>query len=458
MGVNLALNMVDNGYKVSIFNRTITVVDEVMKNNGHKNFYPTYSLEQLVSSLEKPRKIMFMVKAGQAVDMLIEQLLPYLEKDDILIDGGNSYFKDTIRRYNYLLDKGIHYVGAGVSGGEEGARFGPAIMVGCDKDIYSYVKPIFESISAKVDNTPCAAYIACDGAGHYVKMVHNGIEYADMQLISEAYTILKHLGGLSNEEIHQVFKSWNSMELESYLIEITSDIFTVKEDENTYLVDNIMDIAKQKGTGKWTNLEAIELGVDISTIASALNGRFMSMLKEERIKGSQIFKQTKTSLDMSKEELIELVRHSLYTSKIVAYAQGFKLLSTAQSVYNWEFDFSTIAKIFRGGCIIRAKFLNDIADAFETNKNVENLMFTEFFLEKIKSNIGSLRKLVSICALNGISAYSMSNALSYIDMYSTANSGANLIQAQRDYFGAHTFERTDMEGLFHFDWINKANN
>ena len=455
MGVNLALNMADNGYKVSIFNRTTSKVDEVKKNRPHDNFNYCYSLEEMVNSLEKPRIIMMMVKAGEAVDMLIEQILPLLEKEDILIDGGNSYFKDTIIRQTYLQENGIDYVGAGVSGGEEGARFGPAIMIGAKKEVYEKVEKIFSDISAKVDGYPCSALMSTDGAGHYVKMVHNGIEYADMQLISEAYTILKDLGNLTNDEIHEVFSNWNKSELESYLIEITSDIFKVKEDDS-YLVDKILDVANQKGTGKWTNLEAIELGVDISTISTALNMRFMSTLKAERQKGATIIKRQGKKTSLSKKELIEMVRHSLYISKIVAYAQGFKLLDTAQKQFGWELDFSNIAKIFRGGCIIRAKFLNDISDAFSQDKKVENLMFTDFFAGQINQNIGYLRKLISICAENEVPIPAMGNALSYIDVYSTVTTGANLIQAQRDYFGAHTFERVDKEGKFHFDWINEV--
>ena len=455
MGVNLALNIADNNYKVAIFNRTTSVVDEVKKNRHHDNFIYTYGLEELVNSLEKPRKIMFMVKAGKAVDMIIEQLLNFVEEDDILIDGGNSYFKDTIRRQKYLKEKGINYIGVGVSGGEEGARFGPAIMIGADDDTYKYVERIYKDISAKVDNVPCSAKMSTDGSGHYVKMVHNGIEYADMQLISEAYTVLKNIANLSNEELEKVFDIWNNCELESYLIEITRDIFKVKESDY-YLIDKILDVANQKGTGKWTNLEAIELGVDISTISSALNGRFMSTLKSERQKGSIILPKPNATLQIGKNELVEIVRHSLYVSKIVAYAQGFKLLDKAREEYGWELDFSTIAKIFRGGCIIRAKFLNDIADAFEKEKNVENLMFTEFFSKQINENIENLRKLISLSALNGVAVPAMSSALSYIDTYNSATTGANLIQAQRDYFGAHTFERVDKEGKFHFDWIKNV--
>lgn len=464
MGMNLALNMADNGYKVSIFNRTTSVVDKVMKENFNKNFVPSYTLEDFVKSLEKPRRIFIMVKSGEPVDMLIDQLVDMVDEDDIIIDGGNSYYKDTIRRTKFLEKKKINYLGVGISGGEEGARFGPAIMPGGDINAYKYVQTIFEKISAKAYGEPCCKYISNDGAGHYVKMVHNGIEYADMQLISEAYTILKHIGKMNNEEIKEVFESWNKEELESYLIEITADILGMRED-GVYLLDKILDKASQKGTGKWTNLEAIDLGVDVSVITAALNARFMSNLKEERKKGSKILKfdideknVLKDLVDvykLDKEYLVRIVKNALYISKIVAYAQGFKLLSVAQKNYDWNFNFSEIAKIFRGGCIIRAKFLNDISDAFSECDNIDNLMFTKFFSREINDKIGDFRKLISIVVQYGVSVSAMSSAISYIDTYRTENSGANLIQAQRDYFGAHTFERIDMEGNFHYDWSSK---
>lgn len=459
MGRNLALNMDDNGYRVSVFNRTVTVVDTVLKENPNCSLIPTYSLKEFVDSLEKPRKIFMMIKSGQPVDMLIEELLPLVEEGDILIDGGNSYFKDTIRRTKYLADKGINYLGVGVSGGEEGARFGPAIMPGGNKEAYGHVSQILEDISAKVDGESCCKYISEDGAGHYVKMVHNGIEYADMQLISEAYVLLKNICGLDNSQIQSVFEEWNKGELESYLIEITSNIFKVKEG-NDYLVDKILDKASQKGTGKWTNLEAIDLGVDISVITAALNGRFMSNLKDERIKAEAIIKScvdTSSKGVSNKEEFINLVKNALYVSKIVSYAQGFKLLSAAEEVYGWKFDFSEVAKIFRGGCIIRAKFLNDISDAFKNQSDVDNLMLTEFFSNEINTRLGDLRKVVEVAVSNGVSISAMSQALGYIDTYRASQSGANLIQAQRDYFGAHTFERVDMEGSFHYDWIGGKN-
>lgn len=451
MGVNLALNMADNGVKVSIFNRTVSVVDEVMEKYNHPNFTATYSVEELVKSLPKPRKIMMMVKAGQPVDMLIEQLLPHLEVGDILIDGGNSLFKDTIRREKYLSDKNIFYLGVGVSGGEEGARKGPAIMPGGNREAYRQVEAIFEAIAAKAYGEPCCRYIGEDGSGHYVKMVHNGIEYADMQLISEIYMILKEVGGLTNDELQKVFADWNQNELESYLIEITADIFKVKDGDG-YLVDKILDKASQKGTGKWTNLEAIDLGVDISAITTAVNARYMSNLKEERVRASKMLDAPQKTMEISKAELIELARHSLYAAKIVCYAQGFKLLDKAQEVYDWTLHFDEIAKIFRGGCIIRAKFLNDIATALTQEKGVQNLIMAEFFRNIINQHLPKIRQLTTLAIQNGIAIPAISAALAYIDTYRTADSGANLIQAQRDYFGAHTFERIDKEGSYHYDW------
>lgn len=451
MGVNLALNMADHNVKVSIFNRTTSVVDAVMKEHQHPNFWPTYSIEELVKSLKHPRKIMMMVKAGEPVDMLIEQLLPHLEAGDILIDGGNSYFKDTIRREKYLKEKNIYYLGVGVSGGEEGARKGPAIMPGGNKKAYAEVQSILEDISAKAYEEPCCNYIGENGAGHYVKMVHNGIEYADMQLISEIYMILKHIGGLTNDELQKVFDEWNHNELESYLIEITADIFKVRDGEG-YLVDKIVDKASQKGTGKWTNLEAMDLGVDISVITSAVNARYMSNLKEERVKGAELIEGPAEKTGMDKVALIELTRNSLYASKIVCYAQGFKMLDKAQEVYDWKLNFGEIAKIFRGGCIIRAKFLNDIANSLTAESSVENLIFADFFNKAVNQNIGKMRELVILAVKNGIAVPALSSALAYLDTYRTAESGANLIQAQRDYFGAHTFERIDQEGSFHYEW------
>lgn len=373
MGSNLALNIADHNFKVAVYNRTQSVTENMVKQFPHENITPYFDLKTLVKNLTTPRKIMVMVKAGNAVDMVIEQLLPLLEKEDIIINGGNSFFKDTQRRYEYLKQKAIHYFGVGVSGGEEGARKGPALMPGGDENAYENIRPILEAIAAKVNGNPCCNYIATGGSGHYVKMVHNGIEYGDMQLISEAYMILKQLGGLTNSELQQVFEKFNTTELESYLIEITSNIFKVKENDS-YLVDKILDKASQKGTGKWMNLEAIDLGVDISVISSALNARFNSNLKSERIQAEQLFK-TKPIVKLEKQSLIELVQKSLYVAKILSYAQGFKLLKQAQEQYGWTLNYANISKIFRGGCIIQARLLQNIIEAYEKNPELENLIF-----------------------------------------------------------------------------------
>lgn len=452
MGVNLALNLADHGYKVAIFNRTASVVDEVMENNGHENFIPTKSLKELVNTLEKPRKVIMMVKAGEAVDALSESLVPFLEEGDIIIDGGNSYYKDTIRRTKYYAEKGIHFMGIGVSGGEEGARRGPAIMPGGSEEAYEAVGKILEDISAKAYEEPCCSYVGRDGAGHYVKMVHNGIEYADMQAISEAYLLLKNVLKLSNEELYETFKRWNEGELESYLIEITRDIFETKE-EGRYIIDTILDVSKQKGTGKWTALEAIELGVDTSVLYSGLNARYMSEDIKERREASERFEKKTYNICLKKDEFIEMVRKSLYFTKIMCYAQGFKLLQRAADEYGWNLNYVNITKLFRGGCIIRAKFLQEIIEAYEEDSTVDNLIMTKYFKRKIEENITSLRQLVTVAANTGTAIPAMMSALTYFDAYTTKRGGANLVQAQRDYFGSHTFERVDKEGSFHFDWV-----
>lgn len=454
MGSNLALNIADHGFDIAVYNRTGSVTEKMMQNYPHERVTPRFTLEDLVQGLERPRKIILMVKAGAAVDSLIEQLVPLLEQGDILIDGGNSYFKDTQRRSTYLAEKGLHFLGVGISGGEEGARFGPAMMPGGHEAAYAQVKDIFEAISAKVNGHPCCAYTSTDGAGHYVKMVHNGIEYGDMQLISEAYMLLKHIGGFSNEELAQTFKKWNQGDLESYLIEITGNIFEVKEGED-YLVDKIMDKSSQKGTGKWTNEQAIDLGMDISVISAALNGRFMSVLKEERTKAEQLFGE-RTFKPLSQEEKTlwaEQVGKSLYAAKIISYAQGFKLLQAAEKAYQWTFNYSEIAKIFRGGCIIQAKLLQPIIEAYAKNAQLENLLFDSYFQSVIENHQSDLRHVLVQAIQQRVAVPALSSALSYLDVYTTKESGANLVQAQRDYFGAHTFERKDKEGSFHFDWV-----
>ena len=455
MGRNLAFNMADKGFCVAIYNRTTSVADEVASLYGKENLVPRHNVTDFTDGLKKPRRVLLMVKAGEAVDRLIEQLLSHLEEGDIIIDGGNSYFKDTQRRYDYLREKNIHYFGVGVSGGEEGARFGPAIMPGGDREAYESIRPILEAISARVNNIPCCGYTSTGGAGHYVKMVHNGIEYGDMQLISEAYLILKHLGGFSNEELAEIFEAWDRDVLESYLISITADIFRVKDGDG-YLVDKILDKASQKGTGRWTTQQAAELGVDISVISSALNARFMSNLKEARMRAENEFPRGAYRRTENKEELKELVKDSLYMAKILSYAQGFALLKKAQEQYGWDFNFADIAKIFREGCIIRARLLQNIIDAYTKNPDLESLLFDDYFRDVIRSKQNSLRKAAVLAIENRLPVPSMISALEYLDVYATAASGANLIQAQRDYFGAHTYERNDMEGSFHYDWVENV--
>ena len=454
MGSNLALNMADKGYKVALFNRTYSVGEKVMQNTPHENFTLYKTVEDFVQSLERPRKIVIMVKAGKPVDLVIDQLIPLLDEGDIIMDGGNSYFPDTIRRHKTVNEAGLRYLGVGISGGEEGARFGPSIMPGGDKEAYSYVEDILKDISAKAYGEPCVTYIGDDGAGHFVKMVHNGIEYADMQLIAESYALLKHVGHLSNEELAKTFTEWNEGELDSYLIEITSDIFKVKDPEGDgYLVDKILDKAAQKGTGKWTAEEALNTGTDASLLASAVFARFMSSNKVERVVANATLEyRGEPTLVDDKKAFIEEVRQALYASKIIAYAQGFDLMKRAAQEYNWDLNFGEIAKIFREGCIIRAKFLDRITEAYESNPNLDNLLLDHNFNQILDRYQPNLRKVASIGILNGISIPAFTSAISYFDAYKTAHSSANLIQAQRDYFGAHTFERIDMEGHFHHEW------
>lgn len=454
MGSNLALNMADNGYKVSVYNRTTSVMEEMVEKFPHENIEGKKTLKELVESLEKPRKFIIMVKAGAPVDAVINQLLEYVEAGDIIIDGGNSYFKDTQRRYDQLLEKDIHFFGVGISGGEEGARRGPAMMPGGDKEAYKEIQPILEDISAKVNGIPCCSYTSTGGAGHYVKMVHNGIEYGDMQLISEAYMILKHLGGFTNKELQEIFTKYNEEELESYLIEITANIFKVEDPEGSgYLVDKILDKSGQKGTGRWTTEQAVELGIDISVISSALNARYMSSFKEERTRANKEYGTKTYNLVDNRELLVKQVKESLFAAKLISYAQGFKLLQAAEKEYNWTFDYADIAKIFRGGCIIQAKLLQNIIEAYTNEPKLENLIFDPFFKETLLTNQQSLRDVIILAIQNGLAIPSLSNALSYLDVYTTKDSGANLIQAQRDYFGAHTFERTDKDGSLHYDWV-----
>lgn len=457
MGKNLALNIADHGYKVSLYNRTYSVGEAIMQETPHENFTLYKELKDFVDSLEAPRKIIIMVKAGRPVDLVIDNLIPLLDKGDIIMDGGNSYFEDTIRRHKSLNELGLRYLGVGISGGEEGARFGPSIMPGGDKEAYSHVENIILDIAAKAYGEPCATYIGDNGAGHFVKMVHNGIEYADMQLIAESYSLLKRIGKLSNDELAEVFTTWNKGELDSYLIEITSEIFKVKDTETDgYLVDYILDQAGQKGTGMWTVQEALKTGTEGSLLASAVFARFMSSQKDLRVQASNLlnFVGEETIIE-DKDTFIEQVRQALYTSKIIAYAQGFDLMKRAAEEYNWDLNYGEIAKIFREGCIIRAKFLDKITEAYEKNPKLDNLMLDDNFKERIDAYQKTLREVAALAITNGISIPAFTSAIGYYDGYRTAYSSANLIQAQRDFFGAHTFNRTDKEGTYHYDWINK---
>lgn len=455
MGKNLALNIESRGFSVSVYNRSSSKTEEFLQESQGKNVVGTYSIEEFVQSLETPRKILLMVKAGAATDATIQSLLPHLEKGDILIDGGNTYYKDTQRRNQELAESGIHFIGTGVSGGEEGALKGPSIMPDGQKEAHELVKPILEAISAKVDGEPCTTYIGPDGAGHYVKMVHNGIEYGDMQLISESYFILKHVAGLSAGELHEVFSEWNKGELDSYLIEITADIFTkVDEETNQPLVDVILDKAGQKGTGKWTSQSSLDLGVPLPIITESVFARFISAMKDERVEASQLIQGPEpTQSAEDKQALIEAVRKALFMSKICSYAQGFAQMKAASDEYNWDLKYGEIAMIFRGGCIIRAAFLQQIKEAYDRNPELKNLLLDPYFKDIVESYQSSLRKVISLAVEQGVPVPSFSSALAYFDSYRTAVLPANLIQAQRDYFGAHTYERTDKEGVFHTEWM-----
>ncbi|VEF49652.1 6-phosphogluconate dehydrogenase [Bacillus freudenreichii] len=455
MGKNLAQNIESRGYSVSVFNRSPEKTKDFLKDEAAgKDFFGAYSIEEFVNSLEKPRKIILMVKAGAATDATIDSLKPFLEQGDILIDGGNTFFRDTIRRSEELEAAGIHFIGTGVSGGEEGALTGPSLMPGGPKEAYELVKPIFEAISAKVNGDPCSTYIGPDGAGHYVKMVHNGIEYGDMQLISESYFIMKHVLGLSAQELHEAFAEWNKGELNSYLIEITADIFT-KLDEVTGkpLVDVILDTAAQKGTGKWTSQSSLDLGVPLPIVTESVFARFMSAMKEERVHASKLLKGPEAkAFAGDRTALIESIRKALYLSKICSYAQGFAQFRAASDHYGWDLRYGDIAMIFRGGCIIRAQFLQKIKEAYDRDPQLANLLLDPYFKGIVEDYQTALRDVVITAIQQGIPVPGFSSALSYLDSYRTATLPANLLQAQRDYFGAHTYQRIDKEGSFHTEW------
>lgn len=453
MGRSLALNMADHGFKVGGYNRSASVTEQVVKDHPHQNLIPYYGLKELVDALSRPRRIMLMIQAGKPVDAVIDQLRPLLEKGDIILDGGNSFYEDTRRRTQSLEETGIHYLGVGISGGEEGARLGPSIMPGGDPKAYESVRPILEAIAAKAMGEPCCAYMGPEGAGHYVKMVHNGIEYADMQLIAESYLLLKYAGGFTNQELADIFHSWNEGELHSYLIGITADIFREADDlAEGQLIDFIKDSAMQKGTGRWASIEALKQGVDISMITSACSARIMSNHLEARKRASGLITSPALRPTKDKDGFASMVREALYTGKIIAYAQGFSLMADASRQYGWDLDLGRIASIFRAGCIIQAVFLNDITLAFKADSKLESLIFDPFFLSRINKHQASLRKTVSTGILNGLPVPALCNALSYLDEFRAKAAGANLIQAQRDCFGAHTYERTDREGTFHHEW------
>lgn len=460
MGENLVLNMESHGYTVAVFNRTTEKVENFVNGRGKgKNIIGTYTVEEFANSLERPRKVMIMVKAGKPVDDFIDQVVPYLEEGDIIIDGGNSHFPDTIRRTKYVEEKGMLYIGTGVSGGEEGALLGPSIMPGGSPDAWEYVKPIFQAISAKVeDGSPCCEWVGEDGAGHFVKMVHNGIEYGDMQLICEAYLIMKDLLGMNHTEMHEVFKEWNEGELDSYLIEITRDILAYKDEDGSPLVEKILDTAGQKGTGKWTGIASLDIGVPLTLIGEAVYGRCLSAQKEERVGASKILSGPTPKFEGDKKVFIEEIRQALFASKIVSYAQGYILMRYAAKEYNWELNYGGIALMWRGGCIIRSVFLGKIKEAFDKNHDLNNLLLDPFFKEKIESSQASWRNVVAAAVTNGIWVPALSTALNYFDGFRNDRLPANLLQAQRDYFGAHTYERVDKPRgeFFHTNWTGRG--
>lgn len=452
MGSSLALNMADHGYQVACYNYTPDLTEKFVKEHPHENAHPFYDLKAFVASLKKPRKIMMMIMAGKPVDSMIEQLIPLLDKGDIIIDGGNSFFGDTMRRYDTCKAHGLNFFGTGISGGETGARRGPCIMPGGDKAAYASVQPIFEAIAAKAEGAPCCTYIGESGAGHFVKMVHNGIEYADMQIIAESYLLLKYAGGLPNNEIAKIFRTWNKGELKSYLVGITADVLAEHDDlGGGFLVDKIVDSAGQKGTGRWTSIEAMKEGVNTSLITAACNARVMSNQSMLRQKMQQALPAANLA-HKSGQAFIDDVEASLYTGKIAAYAQGFALYRAASAHYSWQLDYSRIASIFRGGCIIQAAFLEKITEAYEKTPDLENLMEDAFFLQRIQQNLPALRRTVAFGITCGLPIPALANAASYIDATRSPLLGANLIQGLRDDFGAHTYQRTDREGAFHHDW------
>ena len=462
MGQNLVLNMADHGYRVAVFNRTTSKVDDFLDGPARgTSIIGTYSLDELVASLEKPRKVMLMVKAGEVVDHFIDALVPLLEPGDVIIDGGNSHYPDSTRRTALLREKGLRFIGTGISGGEEGARHGPSIMPGGDPEAWPLVKDIFQSIAAKVDGEPCCQWVGQDGAGHFVKMVHNGIEYGDMQLICEAYSLMENALGMSCDDMHEVFKRWNTGVLDSYLIEITADILAMKDVDGEPLVDKILDTAGQKGTGKWTGISALDLGVPLTLIGEAVFARILSSLKDERVRASGILgPRPDVAKNEDVDDCIKALHDALYASKIISYAQGFMLMREAAEEQGWDLNYGEIALMWRGGCIIRSTFLGNIRDAFDKNPQLENLALDTFFTDALRMAETGWRKAVLLAVSHAIPAPAFTSALSYFDGYRSERLPANLLQAQRDYFGAHTYERTDKPRgeFFHTDWTGHGGN
>jgi 6-phosphogluconate dehydrogenase len=460
MGQNLVLNMNDHGYTVAVFNRTVSKVDDFLSNEAKgTSVIGTHSIEELCAALKRPRRVMLLVKAGAAVDDFIEALLPHLDRGDIIIDGGNSHFPDTTRRTRYVESKGLLYIGTGVSGGEEGARRGPSIMPGGSSAAWPHLKDIFQSIAAKTpEGEPCCDWVGEEGAGHYVKMVHNGIEYGDMQLISEAYHLMNEALGLSNDEMHEIFARWNEGELDSYLIEITRDILATKDDEGTYVLDSILDTAGQKGTGKWTGISALELGVPMTLVAEAVFSRCVSALKSERLAASKILRGPSPRFEGDKTAFVNDIGRAIYVSKIVSYAQGYMLMREAATEYKWHINYGGVAQMWRGGCIIRSRFLGKIRDAFAKDPDLHNLLLDDFFRSVIDSSQASWRRVVARGADMGIPLPAMASALAFFDGYRHSWLPANLVQAQRDYFGAHTYERVDRPRgqFFHTNWTGRG--
>jgi 6-phosphogluconate dehydrogenase len=460
MGENLVLNMESKGFGVAVFNRTVSKVDAFMEGRAKgKNIVGCHSIEELAANLKRPRKVMMLVKAGPAVDDFIEMLIPHLEKGDIIIDGGNTHFPDTIRRTEYVESKGLLYIGTGVSGGEEGALLGPSIMPGGSPAAWDHVKPVFQGISAQTDDgEPCCDWVGEGGAGHFVKMVHNGIEYGDMQMICETYQLMKQGLGMSNQEMHKVFKEWNEGELDSYLIEITRDILGYKDEDGNEVVDLILDTAGQKGTGKWTAQAALDEGQPLTLIGEAVFARCLSAIKDERVEASKVLKGDVAAFDGDKKAFIDDLRQALYASKIVSYAQGYQLMRAAAGTYGWNLNNGGIALMWRGGCIIRSVFLGKIKEAFDKNPELVNLLLDPFFSEAVQKAQGAWRRVVKTAVDLGVPVPALSSALAYFDGYRNGRLPANLLQAQRDYFGAHTYERVDKPRgeFFHTNWTGRG--